>query len=219
MKMLLLTHNRFALVDDQDYPDLILFKWRTREKEKGGTAYAVRNVKRNGTWRQEWMHRRILDALPNQQVDHIDGNGLNNIRSNLRLASPSQNSANSKKRSGCTSHYKGVSWRAQRGVWVANINPPGQRQKKYLGSFLTEEEAGVAYDEAARGYFGEFARLNFPKRDDPVWQALEENILTRFGSLETFSSASGVPIQITRRIVYGVFDQSTAAEHPLWEMI
>lgn len=108
-----------------------------------------------------YLHRLVLGAPPGMHVDHINADSLDNRVINLRLCSQSGNQANQRKRTGGVSQYKGVSlsrnsqaWRAQIGVDYQNL---------YLGSFRSEKEAARAYDAAARRYFGEFARLNFPE--------------------------------------------------------
>jgi hypothetical protein len=100
---------------------------------------------------------------PETEVDHIDGDGLNNRLENLRLATTTNNNRNQRKRTGRTysSQYKGVSYRQDRDTWLAAIGVDYKRVK--LGTYPTEEEAAKAYDVAALQFFGEFARLNFPK--------------------------------------------------------
>jgi hypothetical protein len=97
---------------------------------------------------------------PMRDVDHIDGNGTNNKLNNLRLATRSQNGANRGKSGGCSSQYKGVSYRRQDSCWSAYINFQGKRT--VLGRFHTEIGAAMAYDAMARQLFGEYALLNFP---------------------------------------------------------
>ena len=105
------------------------------------------------------VHEILLGKAPVGYVwDHIDGDKTNNSRSNLRLATYSQNNAGQKKRPGFTSKFKGVYLRSDGKKWVAQIKIGGRA--KNLGSFLLEEDAAKAYDIAARGYFGEFARTN-----------------------------------------------------------
>jgi len=104
------------------------------------------------------MHRAILNAPPRMDVDHINGNGLNNTRENLRLCTRSQNMMNQRLKGG-TSRFRGVSWLKGGAKWHAQVRANGKRL--HLGLFTDETEAAMAYDAAARELFGDFARLNF----------------------------------------------------------
>lgn len=99
-------------------------------------------------------------------ADHASGNGLDNRRSNLRSATNSQNNANARKRRGTGSRYKGVSWRADKQKWRAYLVENGKQI--FLGYFLTEETAAMAYDQAAKIRFGKFAKLNSPAPAAPI---------------------------------------------------
>ena len=106
------------------------------------------------------MHRQILEAPKGVWVDHIDGNGLNNRKSNLRLCSATENACNRRPVPNCHSRYKGVSWHKRQKKWAVRIAKRGKGI--HLGSFDDEIEAAVAYDRKAEVLFGEFAYLNFP---------------------------------------------------------
>jgi hypothetical protein len=107
------------------------------------------------------MHRQILNAPDSLIVDHINGNGLDNRKANIRTATYTQNSCNRKKANKDTwSQYKGVTFNAKRKKWKARIQVHGR--KIYLGSFNAETNAAKAYDKAAKKYHKEFAALNFP---------------------------------------------------------
>lgn len=154
-----LTRGKSALVDSADYPTLVQFKWNAIKGTH--TWYARRHL---GNYKFQLMHRFIVGAPDNQDVDHINRNGLDNRRSNLRLANDRQNAGNRKQRANA-GPYKGVRWGARAGTrpalpWVASL------ANKHLGSFPTARDAALAYDAAARGYYGEFARLNFPREGE-----------------------------------------------------
>lgn len=153
-----LSRGYVALVDDEDYDWLMVGgKWSVRGHEPH--LYAGRTIWEGKKCHGETMHRLILPTTA--QVDHINGDTLDNRRSNLREATPSQNSANRKRRADSRNKYKGVGRTAGGGApWLAAITVEGQSQ--HIGVFDTEEEAARAYDKFARALFGDFARLNFP---------------------------------------------------------
>jgi hypothetical protein len=112
-------------------------------------------------WEATLLHRLIMGFGPSDpRVDHIDGDGLNNRRSNLREATQGQNNANQRPQVGKSSRYKGVSWFKPAKMWRAYIKVGGVIS--WLGYFHDEKEAAKAYDEAAVEAWGEFARPNFP---------------------------------------------------------
>ena len=107
------------------------------------------------------MHREILNAPAGVLVDHINHNGLDNRKANLRLATRAQNCWNRKKPKmrKCASRFKGVGWHKGNKKWVSRIRFNGRRIS--IGYFNDEVEAAKSYDEAAKKYHGEFAVLNF----------------------------------------------------------
>lgn len=159
MREILLTRGHIALVDDEDFSSLSLWKWSASSHKN--VVYAVRNLYSGHTVTIK-MHRIVmgLTAGDPRYVDHIDGNGLNNRRANLRICTGKQNQGNRRPNRNGSSQYKGVYWSKNRGKWNSQIGKNGKSQ--YIGCLKNEEEAARAYDEAAFEYFGGFARLNFP---------------------------------------------------------
>ena len=162
MKEIQLTHGKVALVDDGDYEYLNQWKWLAAPHHTG-TWYVVRSVTCEGKKKSIRMHRLIMDTPPNMEVDHIDHNGLNNQRSNLRNCTNSQNHMNRFPYKGRTSVYKGVYYKKSEKGYVAKIKI--NQVVIWGGTFKSEIEAAHVYDELAKKYFGEFAVLNF-KDDD-----------------------------------------------------
>ncbi len=157
-----LTQGLVALVDAADYEFLAKYKWcasRRASRMRYGLVYATTNVPRPMRGHIK-MHHLIMAAPDGCVTDHRNGNGLDNRRSNLRIATLSQNNMNARLRSNNTSGFKGVFFRP-RGKWQAMI------WKNYvsysLGYHETPEQAAIAYDAKARELFGEFALLNFPE--------------------------------------------------------
>jgi hypothetical protein len=160
MKTIPLTNSSLLVfVDDSDYEPLACHNWQLHDN-----GSACRGSSKGGKSPVVYMHREILAAHKGFDVDHKDRNRLNNTRTNLRIATRSQNSANSdsstRKRAARASRFKGVFWHNMNGKWCAQIT--ANQKHRYLGSFHNEEDAAKAYDSAARIAFGEFARPNFP---------------------------------------------------------
>src|ERR1039457_2930911 len=160
MRVIRLTQGKVALISDRDWSLVRWFKWYAL-KDKNGRWYARSNVPITGSGGQRniKMHRLILDLLgkPWIEIDHRNRNGLDNQRSNLRRACRKQNMGNRRKNDNNTSGIKGVHWHKVGGAWCAKIGRLGKRI--HLGLFHTKREAAAAYRQAAKEYFGEFARV------------------------------------------------------------
>lgn len=141
---------RCAVVDPQDCKELKVHRWH----DHGG--YACRTIGSGRYAKRQCVHRVILNAPKGVVVDHIDGDSLNNMRSNLRLANKQQNSANVGALAGNKLGIRGVQKRGKK--FRAFIHKNGKTI--FLGSFKTQDKAACAYDKAATKHFGEFARLN-----------------------------------------------------------
>jgi hypothetical protein len=172
-----LTRGMYAIVDPEDYEWLMQFKWHTNCSR--GKFYAVNS-------KMQKMHRLIMFGEKQEDrrqktrlrlsyvgqagdknrrcrifVDHINGDGRDNRKANLRFATPAQNNWNSKHGMGRgKSQYKGVKWHKHVKKWAAVISVDGL--KKHLGYYMDEKEAAKAFDRAAKKLRGEFAVLNFP---------------------------------------------------------
>ncbi len=155
--------NSYAMVDDDDYDYLMQWKWNVRKNNRN--SYATRHEWHNGQAFHINMHKVVIDAKKGTIVDHVDRNGFNNQKKNLRLATHSQNMANRRVKEGGTSSYMGVRKKTIKRLnhvyetYLAQI----QKDKKFyhIGSFKTEVEAAIAYDKKAKELHGEFANLNF----------------------------------------------------------
>jgi hypothetical protein len=161
-RIIRLASGEVTLLDEDDYERLKGYRYR---KVSGG--YAMRTIYAGGKETGRLLHRDILDVPEGMEVDHKDGDPLNNTKANLRVCTRSQNHANRKKparRQGKTSRYRGVFFNRQpvtaKRPWWATIGK--DRKQRYIGAFATEDEAARAYDRKALELFGEFASLNFP---------------------------------------------------------
>lgn len=142
---------KFAWVDDQDYDLVKDYHWHIKPGRDCEYAKTSTNL---------LMHRLILGVTDSKtDVDHIDHDGLNNRRSNIRVCTRAQNRMNSFPNVNSSSHYKGVSWSKDRSKWRAQIKFNGKIT--HIGLFDYEMDAARAYDEVAKKYFGDYARPNF----------------------------------------------------------
>jgi hypothetical protein len=160
MRELPLTQGEFAIVDDEDFHRLSFPKWQLW-KNKRGNKYAFRKLwnKTSKRYESQWLHREILGLTSSDyQVDHKDNNGLNNVRSNLRIATNAQNCANKNKAQNKSSSFKGVSFKKRINKFESYIRVDGRYIS--LGYFSNETEAAKSYNAAALKHFGQFAKLN-----------------------------------------------------------
>lgn len=149
-----------AIVSDED-KDLAILRWTVffSTTKKSYTPYAYRKQDRKTTLIHRVVFERILERslVEGEEIDHINMNGLDNRRENLRLASHSQNGTNKKLQSNNKSGYKGVFWNTQKGKWQAKIKKDGKNN--HIGFFTDKELAYKAYCEKAKELFGEFIHL------------------------------------------------------------
>lgn len=157
MKQIPLTQGFFALVDDEDYDKLSLYKWGVLKGNRG-ILYASRNVSVEDAGKKGVLRLMHQDITGCELTDHKDINGLNNQKVNLRSVTKNLNAANARKRLNTTSQYKGVSWDSSRNRWILQIKYIDVRITK---RFLTEIDAALAYDFHARKLFGDYAKCNF----------------------------------------------------------
>jgi hypothetical protein len=142
MKPISLTHGQVTIVDDDDFERLNLVKWFACKR--GNVFYAERNIRNDKGKRQtSGMHRHIIDCPHGFQIDHIDGDGLNNRKSNLRIVTQRQNLQNLHIKK--TSKYPGVYWHTRSKGWRMHIRIPGRKHQKDVSGFKTEEEAYERY--------------------------------------------------------------------------
>lgn len=149
MKLIPLTKGYHAMVDDEDYDRVIKYKWVFKK-----ACYAARSIL--GGSNQEMLHNFLVKPPIGFVVDHIDRNGLNCQRSNMRIVTVSQNALNRNKPN--KHGFRGIR-RQNNGRWMAQIG---------LGTFATKEEAALAYDKAAKLLHNEYAQLNFPENERQV---------------------------------------------------
>lgn len=170
-----------AMVDDEDFEWLNHWKWRARIWDR--VIYAIRVGRRNGKRTTIGMHRMIMNAPSNMEVDHINHNGLCNLRENLRICTHSQNQRHRRASVNGSSKYIGVTMtrhtRVNKGgesvvylYWVANASKGNDNY--YLGNFKDECAAAMCYDMYVIKEYGEFATLNFPEKKDDYWAELEK---------------------------------------------
>ncbi len=163
MKEIPLTQGMVALVDDEDFALVSRHKWCAGVSRY--SYYAMTKVKRNGKWTTMKMHRLLCGLQPNDgiQVDHINHNGLDNRRHNLRVSTHAQNQHNARPSRKNKTGFKGVCVDPHQRSKPFKSEIRTGVQRFHLGYFATAEDAARAYDAKARELFGEYAFLNFPQ--------------------------------------------------------
>ena len=157
-----LTLGQYAIVDPEDYERINKYKWNAYRGYS--SYYSKRKIynRKNGSERTVYMHRWIMNAPKGMVVDHINHNGLDNRKENLRFATNAENSRYARKtKNKFCSDYKGIHYIKKVKRWRARITFEGKT--RYVGQYRDEISAAKAYDRAAKKYFGEFAYLNFPE--------------------------------------------------------
>lgn len=161
MKTIKLTQQKETIVDDQDFD--WLNQWRWIVHNRNGKLYAARGKYEKLGFKKYRthtisMHRVIMNAIIGQEVDHINGESLDNRRVNLRLTDRYGNNQNARVRKDSLSGYKGVCFYKSTNKWRAYI---GTGEKlKHIGYFNTPQEAALAYNQEAIKRFGEYAKIN-----------------------------------------------------------
>lgn len=148
-----LTQGYSASIDEEDSELVSGYSWCVLKNKHNTYAKTTTNDK------TVLLHRLIAHASDIEEVDHIDGDGLNNQRGNLRICTSVQNKHNTKVRCDNALGYRGVYYNKREDKYYAQIKPP-EELRVFIGSFDTPEEAALAYNKAAFDFFGEFARCN-----------------------------------------------------------
>ncbi len=149
MRKIQLTQGKEAIIDDEDFELVSKHKWHC--VLIGGSSYACNN-------RKEYLHRVLMNPNIDKMVDHVNGNGLDCRRSNMRLCIRQENHRNLRKSTNNTSGFKGVCFDITRNKWKASIGH--ERKKIHIGYFNSKEEAAINYDKKSSEIFGNFACTN-----------------------------------------------------------
>lgn len=150
-----LTQGYTATIDAADVPLVEGYNW-TAYVRPNGAVHVFRKATIEGKLRNVWLHRVIAQTPDGLDTDHVDGDGLNNVRTNLRFATRSQNNRNQRRHDRNTSGHKGVSWHKKDKRWRACIHV--NNRYIHLGHFVNIEDAVAAYENASAELHGEFGR-------------------------------------------------------------
>lgn len=156
MKQIELRNGGIALVSDEDYPNISSHKW-WGISVCGGHRYAERHIKVGGKWTTITMHREIMQTPKGMDTDHINGDSLDNRRTNLRICHRSQNALNRRVDRRNKTGYRNISKRLD-GKFVAQVKL--DKKHHWIGAFDTALEAAKAYNDFVGAHFNAFARLN-----------------------------------------------------------
>lgn len=159
MKNIVLTKGYKAIVDDEDFEKVNKYKWQFSNTKKRGKGYAKNDsiLQEDGSKKRMYMHRFILGIKDkNIEVDHINGDGLDNRKENLRISNKFTNGSNrSRNNKNNTSGYRGVYWSKKNKRWFASIQH--KRKQIFLGYYDDKKDAALAYNRKAKAVFGEFS--------------------------------------------------------------
>jgi HNH endonuclease len=163
-----LSRGLVGIVDADDFDRVSQFKWHAIKRPRDGRFHVMRSSKSDGVRKTIYLHRWLMDAPIGMEVDHKNGDGLDNRRENLRICTRAQNARNFRRDSPRkSSRFHGVSWDRRYKRWLVVIcagDGMSRAKQKYIGRYRDETEAALAYDAAARTYHGEFAVTNFQER-------------------------------------------------------
>ncbi len=155
--------SHYVVVDDDDLCELLKYNWTSSFDGYCWRVYRSAKIEGEHGHRCKrkiiFMHRQIMNAQPGQEIDHINHDGLDNRKRNLRFCTHAQNMQNRRKVPNTSSKYKGVTWDKKKGKWMAIIMKEGRNN--FLGYFTSEVAAARAYDKKALELFEEFSCLNF----------------------------------------------------------
>lgn len=157
-KYIQLTKGQQTLVDDEDFEYLNQWRWHTSYYGYANRRRHIKSSRKDQKFEMIKMHRLIMGAPTGMYVDHINGDKLDNRKSNLRVCTNAQNSANQQLRAANTSGYKGVTLDKRRGKWIAQIRI--NYKNNFLGYFDDKIEAAQAYNRKAKEVWGEYAKIN-----------------------------------------------------------
>ena len=163
MKEIPLTQGKVALVDDEDYEKLMQYKWYANKMRN--VYYAVRGLNINGKQQIQSMHKMLMECPANMNIDHIDGNGLNNQKDNLRIVTIRQNQQNQHIKN-TSSKYPGVYWHKGSQKWRSQIRVNGKR--KQLGEFTNEVDAFRAYYDFVISLGDIVLGFEYPKQENSI---------------------------------------------------